>query len=357
MKNVYCVMMAGGIGSRFWPMSRETMPKQFIDPLGVGKTMLQQTYERFLPLVKPEHFLVVTGEQYRDMVLQQLPQLTYNQVLTEPMRRNTAPCLAYAAYRLKQMDPEAIMIMTPSDHLILNQQEFERVLRLEVAYAEQHDALLTIGIKPTFPATGYGYIEVENPSQEISNVRSFKEKPNYEKAASFLKNGGFAWNSGMFVWSVDSIVKSIEKHLPDIALLFSSISEYYGTQEEQEHVNEVYKQSRSISIDYGILEHATNVKVSCSNPGWSDLGTWDSLYRESEKDDSENVVHGNHILLENSERCLVKQLNSNKLIVVNRVQDLLVVDTENVLYITPLGNEEEAKHLTENVLKSYPNLK
>ncbi len=351
-KNHYCVIMAGGIGSRFWPLSRTEKPKQFVDILGVGKTFIQMTFERFASFIPKENFLVVTGEVYKDLVLEQLPQLTEEQVLLEPARRNTAPCLAYAAYKLKKKNPNAVMVVTPADHLILDIATFADVMQQGLSYAEENNHLLTIGITPSFPSTGYGYIEVADTEDTISKVTEFKEKPNYDTAVQFIEDGNYRWNSGMFVWSVKAIDAALQKHLPTVSELFQSAEQFYYTQDEQKNVNEVYLRSESISIDYGIMEKANNVYVRSADFGWSDLGTWTSLYEQSTKDDRDNVLSGSDILATDTTNCFVKQLNANKRVVVDGLKDLLVVDTEDVLLICDRTDENHVKKVIDNATEN-----
>lgn len=347
-KNHYCVIMAGGIGSRFWPLSRTEKPKQFVDILGVGKTFIQMTFERFASFIPKENFVVVTGEIYKDLVLEQLPQLTEQQVLLEPARRNTAPCLAYAAYKLKKQNPDAVMVVTPADHLILDTTTFADVMQQSLRHAESHNHLLTIGITPSFPSTGYGYIEVEDTSASFSKVTEFKEKPDYDTAVQFIEDGNYRWNSGMFVWSVKAIDAALQEHLPVVSRLFDDAQKYYYTPDEQKNVNEVYLSSESISIDYGIMEKANNVYVTSADFGWSDLGTWTSLYEQSTKDDRDNVLSGNDIIATETSNCFVKQLNADKRVVVDGVKDLLVVDTPDVLLICDRTDENHVKRVIDN---------
>ena len=356
-KNHYCIIMAGGIGSRFWPLSRVAKPKQFVDILGVGKTFIQMTFERFASFIPAENFMVVTGEIYKDLVLDQLPQLAEDQVLLEPARRNTAPCLAYASYKLKKQNPDAVMVVTPADHLILDTKTFSDVMQQSLSHAEKHEHLLTIGITPSFPSTGYGYIEVEDTAASFSKVKSFKEKPDYETALQFIEDGCYRWNSGMFVWSVSAINKALEKYLPVVANSFQSLDKYYYSTQEQEKVNKVYEESESISIDYGIMEKADNVYVTSADFGWSDLGTWTSLYEQSSKDNDDNVLSGNEVMATNTENCFVKQLNQNKLVVVDGIKDLLVVDTPDVLLICDRTDENYVKKIIDKACVENPGFK
>lgn len=346
--NNYCIIMAGGIGSRFWPLSRTEKPKQFVDILGVGRTFIQMTYDRFAPFIPKENFVVVTGEVYKELVLEQLPELTEEQVLLEPARRNTAPCLAYAAYKLKKKNPDAVMVVTPADHLIMDTATFAEVMQEGLNYAQENEHLLTIGITPSFPSTGYGYIEVEDTETTFSKVTEFKEKPDYDTAVEFIESGEYRWNSGMFIWSVKAIDRALREHLPTVSELFRSAEEFYFTPQEQEKVNEVYLASESISIDYGIMEKAQNVYVRSADFGWSDLGTWTSLYEQSEKDERDNVLQGEEILATDTTNCLVKQLNEGKRVVIDQVKDLLVVDTDDVLLICDRTDEDRVKKVIDN---------
>ena len=343
--------MAGGIGSRFWPLSRTEKPKQFVDILGVGRTFIQMTYDRFAPFIPKENFVVVTGEVYKELVLEQLPELTEEQVLLEPARRNTAPCLAYAAYKLKKKNPNAVMVVTPADHLIMDTTTFAKVMQEGLSYAQENEHLLTIGITPSFPSTGYGYIEVEDTEATFSKVTEFKEKPDYDTAVEFIESGAYRWNSGMFIWSVKAIDAALREHLPTVSELFQSAEEFYFTPQEQEKVNEVYLASESVSIDYGIMEKAQNVYVRSADFGWSDLGTWTSLYEQSEKDERDNVLQGEDLLATDTTNCLVKQLNKGKRVVIDNVKDLLVVDTEDVLLICDRTDEDRVKGVIDNANK------
>ncbi len=352
-QNTYCVIMAGGIGSRFWPLSRTERPKQFVDALGIGKTFIQLTYERFSPFISDDHFLVMTGAAYKDLVLEQLPMLNPEQVLCEPMRRNTAPCIAYAAYKLKSINPNATMVVTPSDQYVGDTDTFGTVIKESLEYASQNECLMTVGITPTYPATGYGYIQMDeaDKAQTFKKVSAFKEKPEIERAKEFLATGNFVWNSGMFVWSVDNICKNLEQHLPDIAELFEGISKDYGTTNEQSAVNSAFEASRSISIDYGVMEQAEVVMVRCAEFGWNDIGSWGALYAQLDKDENENVIAGNDMLISNTKSCLIKGTVSEKRVIVDGVEDMLVVDTEDVLMICPRKDENHVKQLIEKSTK------
>lgn len=345
----YCIIMAGGIGSRFWPLSREEKPKQFVDAMGVGRTFIQLTYDRFSEFIPKENFFVLTGEVYKSLVLEQLPDLTPEQVLTEPCRRNTAPCIAYAMYKLRQIDPDAVAIVTPSDHYISNTVRFAEIMKEGIDFAGKNHSLLTIGITPTFPATGYGYIQTSREfGGSITRVLRFKEKPNINVATQYLADGSYYWNSGMFIWSVRSIIQSFEMYLPEISSLFDSISSSYGTSEEQEKVNSAFVNSPSISIDYGIMEKSSQVYVRCvADLGWSDVGSWGALYSLLEKDEDNNAVSGTSPNLYHSGSNLVKETNPNKKVIIDGLSGFMIADTEDVLMICPLGNEDHIKELIQ----------
>lgn len=347
--SLYCVIMAGGVGSRFWPVSRMARPKQFLDILGTGKTFIQHTYDRFARQVPAENFLVVTNSWHKDTVLEQLPALKPEQVLCEPLGRNTAPCIAYAAFRLAKEDPGATMIVTPADHLIIDTETFTDVARSAVEFALTGDYLCTIGVYPTRPATGYGYIQVEMPIRKdaINKVKTFTEKPNRQLAETFVKSGEFFWNSGIFVWGVSSILRAFKDFQPDIYSLFESIGDYYGTPQEQEKIDAIYPECRSISIDYGIMEKADNVYVRCGDFGWSDIGTWNSLYRYSEKDENGNV-NGTETVLLNTKDCMLR-LSKEKLTVIEGLDNYIVVDTDDVLMICPRSNEQSIKNIVDEI--------
>ena len=341
--HIYCVIMAGGAGTRFWPISRSGRPKQFLDILGTGKTFIRSTFERFAEFVPAENFLVVTNSTYRDLVLEQLPEIAPQQILAEPLGRNTAPCIAYAAFRLKATAPDSTMIVTPSDHLILNEPAFRNVVEEAVEFASSHEALVTIGVQPTRPATGYGYIQVDQPMRRdgLNKVKTFTEKPNLELAKAFLQSGEFFWNSGIFVWQTRTILESMNRMLPETCQLFASIEGDYGTDREQEGIARIYPECRAISIDYGIMEKADNVYVRCGDFGWSDIGTWGSLYECLPKDADGNTESPDCILFD-THGCLIKK-PEGKLAVVEGLDEFIVIDTEDVLMICPKENEQNIK--------------
>lgn len=341
--------MAGGIGARFWPLSKSTLPKQFIDILGTGRSFLRATFERFLPIVPPENFLVVTSAAYKDLVLEHLPELRPDQVLCEPLRRNTAPCIAYAAYRIAAQCPTASMVVTPADHLVLGEVEFAKIIGQGFDFAEQNDALLTIGIRPSRPETGYGYIQYDPEQTEgMHRVKTFTEKPNEELAEAFVASGDFLWNSGMFIWSVDSIKQAFETHLPQITRAFERGEGVYGTPEEQAFINDLYPQCENISIDYGVMEKADNVFVRAGDFGWSDIGTWGSLYQNAQKDESNNAITSGNVLPYNSTGCIVS-VPEGKVAVVEGLDDYLVVDKGDVLLVCRMASEQSIRNYVDDV--------
>lgn len=345
--NLYCVIMAGGVGSRFWPVSRQNMPKQFLDILGTGKSFIRQTFERFTSTVPVKNFLVVTNAQYRSLVAEHIPELAPEQILCEPVGRNTAPCIAYAAFRIASKNPKATMIVTPADHLILGEQEFLTAIDECVDFARKHYALVTIGIQPTRPDTGYGYIQTSE-GFGITKVKTFTEKPNAQLAKTFVDSGEFFWNSGIFVWQVETILHELKANIADIFDMFYSSKENFGTPKEQDAINEIYPQCQSVSIDYGVLEHASDVYVRCSSFGWSDLGTWASMYINSDKDQNGNVAPIDHIILSGTKGCLIRK-PEDKLAVIDGLENYIVIDTPDVLLVYPKDREQEIKQITNRL--------
>lgn len=346
--------MAGGIGSRFWPMSRSSKPKQFLDILGTGKTFLRATFERFAPLVPAENFLVVTNASYKEIVLEQLPELGESQVLCEPIGRNTAPCIAYAAFRLNNIDPESTMIVTPSDHYIANESRFHEVIGECIDFIGNGDAMMTIGIRPDNPNTGYGYIQVENDGKNpegICKVKTFTEKPDLEMAKVFLNSGEFFWNSGIFIWNTKTIRTAMRELLPEMYGLFNSISQDYNTTAEGDSIRKIYPECKSVSIDIGVMEKARNVWVHCTDFGWSDIGTWSALYEYSQKEGNGNVTSGDNVLV-NTKNCIIKAPDG-KLVMIDGLEDYIVVDRGNVLMICPRSNEQTIKAYVDEVKFKY----
>ncbi|WP_054721483.1 mannose-1-phosphate guanylyltransferase [Marinifilum fragile] len=350
--NNYCVIMAGGVGSRFWPLSKNLRPKQFLDILGTGKTLIRHTFERFASVCPIENFFVVTNAIYKDLVLEQIPEIKEGQVLLEPLRRNTAPCIAYANYKILKRNPNASVVVTPADHLILNEVKFLEVLKEGIDFVSNEDKLLTLGMKPSRPETGYGYIQVGRKSVEklsdIYPVKTFTEKPHLDLAKIFYESGEFFWNSGIFLWSLQAIQNSFNKFLPEVVALFDSIFEDVDTENEQTAIDRIYPECQNISIDYGILEKSDNVYVYCTEFGWSDLGTWGSMYENSIKDDNQNAIQGENVMLYESKDCLVNAPNE-KLVVVQGLKDYIVIDTDKTLLICRKRDEQEIRKFVNDV--------
>jgi mannose-1-phosphate guanylyltransferase len=352
--NNFCVIMAGGIGSRFWPFSRTSRPKQFLDILGTGKTLLQQTYDRFSKIMPPENILVVTNKIYADIVKEQIPEIPEQNILLEPFRRNTAPCIAFANYKILKQNPNANIVVAPSDHLIIKEEEFLRVVEEGLNFVAKEDALLTLGIKPSRPETGYGYIQIhhdkdfEKKYPQFNKVKTFTEKPDYEMAKVFQESGEFFWNSGLFFWSLKTILAAFEQSLPDVNFLFKEGIEIYNTKEEENFIEEIYSRCKSISIDYGIMENAKNVFVLQSDFGWSDLGTWGSMYEHSFKDNFGNHVKGENVFTYNTENCIINTTN-NKCVVIQGLADFIVVDSDEILLICKKKDEQQIKQFVSDV--------
>ena len=349
MKDNYCVIMGGGIGSRFWPSSRESMPKQFLDFFGTGRSLLQQTFDRFNQLIPTENIFIATNENYADLVKQQLPQISENQILLEPTRRNTAPCVAYAAYRIYAINPNANIVVTPSDHLIMLENKFLENIQSGLKFVEANPALLTIGIKPTRPETGYGYIQsTELNSEGIQKVKAFTEKPNYELAKVFFESGEFYWNSGIFIWNVKTILNALRKYLPDIAVRFDQKMDKFNTDQEKSFINAEYPMCQNISIDYGVMEKANNVYFIIATFGWSDLGTWGALYDISGKDEANNATLKCKALYYESKDNMVT-LPEGKLAVIQGLEDCIVAESDNVLLICKKTEEQRIKQFVAGV--------
>ena len=342
-KDNFCVIMGGGIGSRFWPFSRKTLPKQFLDFFGTGRSLLQQTFDRFKQVIPTENILVVTNDLYADLVKEQLPELNSEQILLEPTRRNTAPCIAWAAYHIRALNPNANIVVAPSDHLILKESEFLSAIEKGLAFVAKSDKLLTLGIKPNRPETGYGYIQVaEHIDSSFYKVKTFTEKPELELAKVFIESGEFYWNAGLFMWNVNSIIKAGELLLPELATKLAAGKDVYGTPEEKKFIDENFPACPNVSIDFGIMEKADNVYVSLGDFGWSDLGTWGSLYDLSQKDESENVTLKCRSLLYNSKNNIVV-LPQNKLAVIDGLEGYLIAESDNVLLICKKDEEHSIR--------------
>jgi mannose-1-phosphate guanylyltransferase len=353
--NTFVAIMAGGVGSRFWPASREARPKQFLDILGVGKSLLRLTFERFLKLCPVENIFIVTNAGYRDLVLEQLPELTPNQVLCEPSRNNTAPCVAYAALKLENLNPDANIVVAPSDHVILKEDVFLQKIGAALNFTAQNDAICTLGIRPTRPDTGYGYIkftvrDLAFGVQEMpSPVLEFREKPDFDTAVSYLAGGDYLWNAGIFVFSAKAVLKAFQTYAKEgIFDILAAGAALYNTAQEQDFIDKNYPLTQRISIDYAIMEKAPNVFTLSADIGWSDLGTWASLHAESPKDAANNVVHADKTVLENVENCLVRA-PEGKLVVLRDLDDFIVVDENNVLLVYPKSKEQEIKNVTKQL--------
>ncbi len=348
-KHRYCVIMCGGIGSRFWPYSRSSRPKQFIDFLGTGRSLLQMSYDRILPIVSKENVLIVTNEIYAPLVREQLPELSEDQILLEPARRNTAPCIAWAAYHIAAKDPQASIMVAPSDHLITQEALFEKAIIDGFEFVEKNNALLTLGIKPTRPETGYGYIQVGQPVEDgFFKVKTFTEKPKLELAEVFVESGEFFWNSGIFLWKAHNIIEELKQHAPDVADVFESGKGAYGTPAEREFINRAFPGCVGISIDFAVMEKSRNVFVECVSFGWSDLGTWSALYDNSPKNRDSNVTQNCNVLAYNAEGNIFA-VNGEKLIVVDGLKDYIVADSGDVLLVCPKGEEQRIKQMVNDV--------
>lgn len=346
-KHRYCVIMCGGIGSRFWPYSRARLPKQFIDFLGTGRTLLQMSYDRIRNLIPASNILIMTNERYADLVAEQLPEVPADQILFEPARRNTAPCIAWAAWHIAARDPEASMIVTPADHVITREALFEASVLAGFDFVDRNNALLTFGITPSRPETGYGYIQIGEPAEgDISKVKTFTEKPDLELAKVFVASGEFFWNSGIFLWRATAIREAIHRYVPDIATVFDSAdkSVYLDPEAERAFIANAFPSCMSISIDYSVMEKADNVYVETVTFGWNDLGTWSALFDLSPKNSEENVTQNCNVLSYNS-RGNIFAIRGEKLVVVDGLEDYIVSDAEGVLLICPKAHEQEIKRM------------
>ena len=351
-KNNYAVIMAGGIGSRFWPMSKVTFPKQFLDILGTGETLIQQTFNRLQRVCPKENILIVTNKNYKDLCLEQLPNVIESNILCEPAMRNTAPCVAYAAFKIQSMNENANMIIAASDHIILKEDEFVRVANDCLEVVAKNDILLTLGITPSRPDTGYGYIQFTTEKldnhQRIRKVKTFTEKPNQELALNFLDSGDFLWNSGMFVWSAKSITLAFRKQMRDMYDVFEQGKQFYNTSKETEFIDRIFPGCKNISLDYGIMEKSENVYVYPTDLGWSDLGTWGSLYAHLDLDENRNAVQGNKVMLYDSTDNIIKVPN-DKVVVMQGMNGYIVVENEGTLLICKKENEQQIKQFVTDL--------
>jgi len=346
--NNYVIIMAGGIGSRFWPYSRNNYPKQFLDVMGVGRSLLQLTFDRFTKICSKENIYIVSNENYSNLIREQLPGLADYQILLEPDRRNTGPCIAYAAYKIAQRDPKANMVVTPADHVIFKEDVFDETITQALEESKNSDKLITIGIKPSRPETGYGYIQyIQDAGSPVKKVKTFTEKPQLELAKKFLESGDFVWNAGIFIWRADTIIRSFEKHLPDIAELFSSMSDAYYSNREKGAIENAYAVTKSISIDYGVMEKADNVYVVEGNFGWSDLGSWGSLHDIRDKNPDNNVIDGNALTYDCKNSLIMGE--KDRLIVIQGLEGYLVADCEDVLLICKKDDEKQFRKFVNDV--------
>ncbi|MCF8227097.1 MAG: mannose-1-phosphate guanylyltransferase [Bacteroidales bacterium] len=352
--NYYCIIMAGGVGSRFWPLSRARNPKQFLDILGVGKTLLQQTFDRFTELIPVQNIYIVSNAEYKDIILQQLPALPEENVLLEPSRRNTAPCIDYANFRIFKKNPKAQIIVAPSDHLILKEDIFLECVKQGLEFVGNKEALLTLGIQPGRPETGYGYIQApQGPVRgfenlDVKKVKTFTEKPDLDLARVFYESGEFYWNAGIFFWSLPVIMDAFEKYVPEVHSLFSEGKEIYGTPGEKKFIEGTYERCRNISIDYAIMEKAENVFVLTSEFGWSDLGTWGSLYEQMQLDEQDNAVNGKKIFMYDSHRNVIN-VPDEKLVVLQGLDDYIVVESDDILLVCKKDEEQRIKEFVNDI--------
>ena len=345
-KNYYAILMAGGVGSRFWPVSTTELPKQFHDMLGAGSTLIQKTFSRLSKIIPPENILILTNERYNDLVLAQLPMVKQAQVLLEPAMRNTAPCILYASLKIKKQNPDAVMVVAPSDHWIEDEDEFSRNLQQCFDFCQNENALMTLGIQPTFPNTGFGYIEFDkSDTNPIKKVNQFREKPDYDTAKSFLNAGNFLWNGGIFIWSVQSITEAFEKFQPQMHALFHKGIDTYNTFNEKQFIEENYANAENISIDYAVMENAKNVYVLPATFDWNDLGTWGQLHEKLEKDENNNGIINAKVVMENASNNIVRS-DADKIIVIDGLHDYIIVDKEGILLIYPKSKEQDIKRIT-----------
>ncbi|MET0392448.1 MAG: mannose-1-phosphate guanylyltransferase [Chitinophagaceae bacterium] len=352
-KHHYVAIMAGGIGSRFWPMSRANYPKQFLDILNTGETLIQQTFSRYRQMMPVENIYIITSREYTDVVKAQLPDLPVENILAEPSRKNTAPCIAYIAFKLYQQDPKAVMIASPADHVIHNTDHFIQVATRALDFVDNINALVTIGITPMHPNTGYGYIQHDAPevTPGVHKVKTFTEKPNLELAKTFLASGDFLWNAGIFTWKVKNILAAFEKYLPEMYEVFAAEKDKFNTPEEEKAIEDIYPQCTNISIDFGIMEKADNVYVIPASFEWSDLGTWNSAWDNMEKDYFLNAVAGNHVIVYDTKNSVV-HVPDNKLVLLQGLEDYIVVDTKDVLLICKKEKEQEIKDYVAEIKRN-----
>ncbi|MBD5362045.1 MAG: mannose-1-phosphate guanylyltransferase [Bacteroides sp.] len=354
MTDRYCIIMCGGVGSRFWPSSRQAKPKQFIDFMGTGRSLLQMTFDRVLEVVPADNVIIVTNGDYAGIIHRQLPEVKPENILLEPARRNTAPCLAWAVHHIAAINPEASILVTPADHLIMREREFHKALRRGFDFVEANDALLTLGIEPSRPETGYGYIQVGKPVNEhICKVKTFTEKPDLELAKVFLASGDFKWNSGVFMWTAQSFLKALAENSPELARRFEAGEGKFGTELEADFIAREFPACPAISIDYALMEKASNVFVEAVDPGWSDLGTWSALRDNSPKNSLGNVTQGCQVVSYDTSGTVFSVDNPRKVVVVDGLKDYVVADTGDVLLICPLAHEQQIKQYVNDVKSKF----
>ena len=352
-KDNYAIIMAGGIGTRFWPISTSQFPKQFHDMLGTGQTLLQKTFSRLSQFVPEEHIFILTNTLYTNLVRKQLPQISSWQIVPEPAMRNTGPCILYAALKIQKENPKANIIVAPSDHWIENEEAFKHDVLKAFEFCENHDALMTLGIKPTFPNTGYGYIEYDNQDDKsIKKVNQFREKPDYQTAKSFIEQGNYLWNAGIFVWSAKSVIEAFKTHQPNLFSLFEAGNKVYNTSNEAQFIAENYAKAENISVDYAIMEQSENVYVLPATFDWSDLGTWGSLFDELPKDENNNVIVNSKVLAMDSKGNIIRT-KPGKLVVMEDINDYIIVDKDDVLLIFPKDKEQDIKTLQRTVKENF----
>jgi mannose-1-phosphate guanylyltransferase len=352
-KNYYAILMAGGVGSRFWPISTQDFPKQFHDMLGTGDTLIQKTFNRLANIIPKENIFILTNERYNDLVFEQLPEVTKRQVVLEPAMRNTAPCILYASLKIQKENKDAVMIVAPSDHWIEDENAFTQNVQQAFDFCENNDALMTLGITPTFPNTGYGYIEFDKTSNNtIKPVNQFREKPNYDTAKEFIAQGNFLWNAGIFMWSVNSVVDAFKNNQPKLFQLFEQGCEVYNTDFEDDFIRDNYAKAENISVDYAIMEKSKNVYVLPATFDWNDLGTWGSLYDKLNKDENNNAVVNARTLTEDASGNMIRTKN-DKVVVVDGLQDYIIVDKDEVLLIFPKTKEQDIKKVLQKVKDKF----
>jgi mannose-1-phosphate guanylyltransferase len=353
--NYYAILMAGGVGSRFWPVSTSDFPKQFHDMLGTGDTLIQKTFQRLSRLIPKENIYILTNERYNDLVLEQLPEVTQKQVVLEPAMRNTAPCILYASLKIQKENPDALMIVAPSDHWIEDEQTFSKNVEEAFNYCSENDALMTLGIQPTFPNTGFGYIEFDKTSENvIKPVSQFREKPDYETAKAFISQGNFLWNAGIFMWSAKSVVDAFKNNQPELYQLFESGVSVYNTDGEDDFIKENYSKAENISVDYAIMEKSKNVFVIGAEFDWNDLGTWGSLYDKLDKDSNNNAILNANSLVENAEGNMIRT-KLGKQVIVDGLNDYIIVDNDEALLIYPKSKEQDIKLVLKRLNDKYSN--